>query len=307
MRHLLLREVGAGHVHHGLSMTLNKAVGRMATSRSRDDIRIVCGKVGLDGAAEELGIAVAPKSLGKPPGLSSEEVESGQDVVGGEVWNAEDPIVAGRTVDEDDNVFGTPHGHDIAEANIDVNLIEVSVASTVGRLSTSRFSNGGVRAEGGRKLAGRDEFTITRHLDEMLVVLETPTPRDAMKFLRRPAGLSIRAIRCITRSYVLESSPRVVDVLDNFLAGKGREESDPRSRLGLDWEDVGGGALGVVGGKGHHGSPIILLGRRRGSGRVRELAARLHVVQSREWKGTPHGLVVQVAMDVSTFSMKVGK
>ena len=137
-------------------MTPDKAIGGLPTSWSRDNIRVVGSKVGLDGTTEELGIAVAPKTLGKPPGLSAEEVESRQDVVGGEVWNAEHPIVAGRTVDKDDNVFGTPHGHDVAESNVDVNLIKVSVASAIGRLSTSRLSNGGVGAEGGRKLAGRD-------------------------------------------------------------------------------------------------------------------------------------------------------
>jgi len=67
----------------------------------------------------------------------------------------------------------------------------------------------------------------------MRVVLETPTASDAMKFLRSPAGLGIRAIWCITRANVREGSTWMVDVLENFLAGKVREESDLRSRLGL--------------------------------------------------------------------------
>ena len=47
-------------------MTLDKAIGGLPTSRSRDDIRIVGIKVGLDGAAEErMHLANRPASAQK--------------------------------------------------------------------------------------------------------------------------------------------------------------------------------------------------------------------------------------------------
>ena len=145
--HLLLCEVGMGHVDHCFPVALNETVGRLTTSRDRNDIGATDGEMGFDGVAEEFFVAIHPKALREPASFCTEEVESFDDLGGSQSFERKHPVVASGTVYKYEYVPGTTDSNCVTEPDVAVNFVEVLVFRAVDGFPTTDLTDSRISAQ----------------------------------------------------------------------------------------------------------------------------------------------------------------
>jgi hypothetical protein len=86
--HLLLGEIGTGHMDHGFPVAFDESVRGLAASGGVNDIRVMFWlvEIGFDGFAKKFVITIGTKAFGKSSCLGTEKVKSVNNVSGTESW-----------------------------------------------------------------------------------------------------------------------------------------------------------------------------------------------------------------------------
>ena len=77
--------------------------------------------------------------------------------------------------------------------------------------------DGGVGTKGRREFTQVGEPTVASDAEELLVVLELPTPSDLVQVFGCPMGFSVGSIGGVTRSHWRKSGVGMVQVLDDLV------------------------------------------------------------------------------------------
>jgi hypothetical protein len=175
-------------------MCFDKTITGLPTRWAGYDWRLVGMEEWLNAAAEEFLIAVTSELACKGTCFISESQECPNDIIMLKGFEAKSPIISRGTADEHQGVFITSNWGAVSECNVNVYDVQVVWKCSINWFAMWCFGNRRVRAKWDWKFTSIDEMAVLGGVNDMAIVTETTTPRDAMELLWCPCWFFVGPI-----------------------------------------------------------------------------------------------------------------